>query len=247
MAHFSSRVEVRGDPTLAAQMQSDMNMGMHMGPSMGMNMNMGMPDAKMKFDVGDAKMKVKVGDTKMKVDMGMPDVSFKVNQPSVNVSMGVPSIGVSVPNASLSFNVGVPQPVVTQHVVTTHHVQSAPPQFGYDFSIVVSEPRRVGEPPEERTEYCFTLTTNLREWGVHPALRISKRYKLVKRMYDRLEKKYGSKLPPFPAKNNFGRFKTAVINDRLQKFQIIMGTIAADPQMRVEQAVKDFFFKQENF
>ncbi len=95
--------------------------------------------------------------------------------------------------------------MITQQVVTTHHIQTPPPQFGYDFSIVVSEPRRVGVPPEERTEYYFTLTTNLREWGVHPALRISKRYNLVKRMYDRLEKKYGSKLPAFPSKNNFGR------------------------------------------
>ena len=30
MAHFSSRVEVKGDPALAAQLQSDMNMGMGM-------------------------------------------------------------------------------------------------------------------------------------------------------------------------------------------------------------------------
>ena len=78
MTHFSSRVEVKGDPRLAAQLQSDMNMGM----------NIGMPDAKMKMGIGDGKMKVKVGDSKMKVDMGgdakvklnmgMPDMAFQV-------------------------------------------------------------------------------------------------------------------------------------------------------------------------
>lgn len=80
MAHFSSRVEVKGDPTLAAQLQSDMNMGM----GMNMNMNMGMPNANMRLDAGDARMKVKVGDTKMKVDMGIPDISFHASLYTIN-------------------------------------------------------------------------------------------------------------------------------------------------------------------
>ena len=39
MAQFSSRVEVSGDPTLAANMVGDINMNMNMN----MGMNMGMP------------------------------------------------------------------------------------------------------------------------------------------------------------------------------------------------------------
>ncbi len=88
MAHFSSRVEVKGDPKLAAQIQSDMNMGMHMG----------MPDAKMKVDMGDTKMKFKVGDAKMKVDMG-GDAKMKFDMggdAKVKLNMGMPDMAFHV-------------------------------------------------------------------------------------------------------------------------------------------------------
>lgn len=85
------------------------------------------------------------------------------------------------------------------------------PVFGVDFVIRVSEPHMVGEPPEQRTEYYFTLSTNMADWGIYPAHRVSKRYNEVKEFHDRMTSKFGSRFPSFPEKTFFGRYVQTIV------------------------------------
>jgi hypothetical protein len=177
----------------------------------------------------------------------MPHVHMQMQQPpQVQVQMPMPQVQMQMqmpPQPQPQMQVQMNMPPMPQMQMQMPQQMVAPqPVFGVDFVIRVSEPHMVGEPPEQRTEYYFTLSTNMADWGIYPAHRVSKRYNEVKEFHDRMTSKFGSRFPAFPEKTFFGRFKTDIVNERLDKFQKMMEVVCSDPQMRVHQYVKDFFF-----
>jgi len=156
---------------------------------------------------------MQVPQPQVQVQMPMPQVQMQMHaqpQPQVQVQMPMPQVQMQMHSPQLQPQMQVqmnmpPMPMPNVQVQVPQPMTIPQPVFGVDFVIRVSEPHMVGEPPEQRTEYYFTLSTNMAEWGMYPAHRVSKRYNEVKAFYDCMTSKFGSRFPAFPEKTFFGR------------------------------------------
>ncbi len=96
------------------------------------------------------------------------------------------------------------------------------PIFGKQLIIKVSDPVKVDDPADLRTEYLVEVETNLREFGLeYQHFAVRRRYKQFRYLHQQVSSITSSELPNFPGKKVFGRFKQEIVDERQKQFQSV--------------------------